>query len=71
MEPPLPATTDDPIRIDPETGRKVFSTRAAPAASTRVSAGYSVVADERLTSLPEPPAGAVFDAEEQAKLLLR
>ena len=32
-----------------------------------MSAGYSVVADERLTSLPPQPPGAVFDAEEQAK----
>ncbi len=56
-----------PISIDPDTGLKVFATRAAPTAATRVSAGYSVVADERLTSLPPQPPGAVFDAEEQAK----
>ena len=67
MEPPLPGKTDDPIRVDPTTGRKTFATRAAPAAATRVSAGYSIVDDERLTSLPEQPRGAVFNAEEQAR----
>jgi cyclohexanone monooxygenase len=56
-----------PISLDPTTGLKIFATRAAPTAATRVSAGYSVVADERLTSLPPQPPGAVFDAEEQAK----
>ena len=59
--------TTSPIRVDPTTGRKIFATRAAPAAATRVSAGYSVVDDERLTSLPPQPPGAVFNAEEQAK----
>ena len=29
--------------------------------------GYSPVEDERLTTLPPPPAGATFNAEEQAK----
>jgi cation diffusion facilitator CzcD-associated flavoprotein CzcO len=67
MEPPLPGKTDDPIRVDPNTGQKIFATRAAPAAATRVSTGYSVVDDERLTSLPDQPPGAVFNAEEQAK----
>jgi cation diffusion facilitator CzcD-associated flavoprotein CzcO len=58
---------DTPIRVDPTTGLKIFSTRAAPAVGTRVTGGYSVVTDERLTSLPPQPAGAVFNAEEQAK----
>jgi cyclohexanone monooxygenase len=56
-----------PIRVDPASGLKTFRTRATPAAGTRVSTGYSVVTDERLTSLPPQPPGAVFDAEEQAK----
>jgi cation diffusion facilitator CzcD-associated flavoprotein CzcO len=55
-----------PITVDPTTGLKVFDTRAAPAPGTRVSAGYSVITDERLTSLPPHPPGAVFDAAEQA-----
>jgi cyclohexanone monooxygenase len=55
------------IRIDPATGRKIFATRAAPATTTRPSSGYSVVDDERLTTLPPQPPGAKFDAEEQAK----
>src|SRR4051812_20119017 len=66
MEPPLPGKTDDPIRVDPTTGQKIFATRAAPAAATRVSSGYSVVNDEHLTTLPEQPPGAVFNAAEQA-----
>jgi hypothetical protein len=29
--------------------------------------GYSVIVDEALTTLPEAPPGAAFNAEEQAK----
>lgn len=61
------ASQRTPIRIDPATGHKSFDSRAAAAAPHVRSAGYSVVRDEALTSMPEPPAGAVFDAEEQAK----
>lgn len=56
-----------PIRIDPVTGHKSFDTRAAAAAPNVTSSGYAVVTDESLTSMPEQPVGAVFDAEEQAK----
>jgi len=55
------------IRIDPDTGLKVFATRAAKATDKIVGKGYSVIEDEALTSLPDAPPGAVFDAEEQAK----
>ena len=55
-----------PIRVDPETGLKVFNTRAESKASI-TGKGYSVVQDESLKTLPPVPAGAVFDAEEQAK----
>ncbi len=55
------------IRIDPETGLKVFDTRAAKASERIAGKGYAVVHDERLTTLPEPPPGAVFNAEEQAR----
>jgi cation diffusion facilitator CzcD-associated flavoprotein CzcO len=58
---------DLPIRVDPATGHKVFTTRAAPAGTTRPSSGYAVVDDERLTTLPPQPPGAVFDTEEQAR----
>jgi cyclohexanone monooxygenase len=56
-----------PIRIDPNTGLKVFDTRAAKATDKIRGKGYSVITDEALTALPEMPAGAIFDAEEQAK----
>lgn len=56
-----------PIRIDPKTGLKIFNTRAAKANDKITGKGYAVVADEALTTLPPPPAGAVFNAEEQAK----
>lgn len=55
------------IRIDPESGRKVFATRAAKATDRIAGKGYSVVTDELLTALPELPPGATFNAEEQAK----
>ncbi|HTO58259.1 MAG TPA: NAD(P)/FAD-dependent oxidoreductase, partial [Pseudomonadales bacterium] len=55
------------IRIDEATGRKLFDTRAAKATERIAGKGYSIVTDERLTSLPELPPGAVFNAEEQAK----
>lgn len=55
------------ITIDPETGLKRFDTRAAKSTDKIAGRGYSVVTDESLTWLPEPPAGATFNAEEQAK----
>lgn len=55
------------IRIDPTTGLKLFNTRASKANEKITGKGYSVVADESLTTLPPPPPGAVFNAEEQAK----
>ncbi len=55
------------VSIDPGTGLKIFNTRAAKANDKIVGKGYSVVVDEALKVFPEPPAGAVFNAEEQAK----
>ena len=55
------------IRIDPKSGLKLFNTRAAKASEKITGKGYSLVADETLTTLPPPPPGAVFNAEEQAK----
>src|SRR6202790_94495 len=57
------------VRIDPETGLKVFNTRAAKASEKITGKGYSVVTDQKLTELPKMPAGATFNAEEQAKNL--
>jgi hypothetical protein len=55
------------IRIDPETGLKIFDTRAAKANDRIAGHGYEIVEDEALKVLPPQPAGAVFDAEEQAR----
>jgi cyclohexanone monooxygenase len=55
------------ISIDPETGLKVFATRATKATDKIDGKGYSIVDDATLTTLPPPPAGAVFDAQEQAR----
>ncbi len=55
------------IRIDPNTGLKLFATRAAKANDKIAGKGYSLVQDEALTTLPPQPKGAVFNAEEQAK----
>ena len=55
------------ISVDKETGLKVFATRAAKATEKIQGKGYSLVADEALKTLPPQPAGAVFNAAEQAK----
>jgi hypothetical protein len=55
------------VRIDPETGLKVFNTRAAKASDKITGKGYSVLTDQKLKELPEMPAGAIFNAQEQAK----
>ncbi|MBH66995.1 MAG: monooxygenase [Rhodospirillaceae bacterium] len=55
------------IQIDPKTGQKRFNTRASKATSKISGKGYSIIKNNELTSLPEPPPGAVFNAEEQEK----
>src|SRR6202451_237108 len=55
------------VRIDPETGLKVFNTRAAKASEKITGKGYSVLADQKLKELREMPAGATCNAEEQAR----
>ena len=55
------------VSIDPSTGLKKFDTRAALANDRIGGKGYSAIDDVALKTLPEPPAGAVFNAEEQAK----
>jgi cyclohexanone monooxygenase len=55
------------IRIDPVTGLKSFSTRAAKATERIQGKGYSVIQDTALKTLPDMPAGATFNAEEQAR----
>jgi len=56
-----------PIRIDSETGLKIFNTRAAIANEKITGKGYSIIDDEALTTLPPQKPGASFNAEEQAK----
>ena len=58
---------NEAVRIDPETGRKVFNTRAAKASEKITGKGYSITSDQKLKELPELPPGATFNAEEQAK----
>jgi len=55
------------VRIDETTGSKSFNTRAAKATEKIAGKGYSAVTDEALKTLPPPPPGAAFNAEEQAK----
>jgi len=55
------------ISVDPATGLKRFATRAAKATDKIAGKGYSTISDVSLKTLPEPPAGAVFNAQEQAK----
>jgi len=56
-----------PIRIDEATGLKLFNTRAAKATDRITGKGYSPVEDRSLVEMPPAAAGAVFNAEEQAK----
>ena len=55
------------VQVDPDTGVKIFNTRAAKATDKIAGKGYSTIDDVALKTLPPVPAGAVFDAEEQAK----
>ena len=55
------------VRTDPTSGLKVFNTRAAKSSDNIRGKGYSEISDTALKTLPEPPAGAVFNAQEQAK----
>ncbi|MGB1686031.1 MAG: hypothetical protein ACPHE0_06185, partial [Pseudomonadales bacterium] len=55
------------ISIDPDTGLKIFNTRAGLKTEKIQGKGYTVLDDSRLKELPPPPPGAVFNAEEQAK----
>jgi hypothetical protein len=55
------------IRIDPDTGLKIFNTRAASTMDDVRGRGYSVTREESLKTLPPQSPGAVFNAEEQAK----
>ena len=56
-----------PIRSHDVTGLKLFNTRAAKATEKIAGQGYQAIDDVTLKTLPQPPAGAVFNAEEQAK----
>ena len=58
---------NQPIRTHEVTGLKIFNTRAAKATEKIAGKGYSPVTDDALRTLPPPPPGAVFNAEEQAK----
>ena len=55
------------IRAGEGTGLKIFNTRAAKATEKIAGKGYSPIEDETLKTLPPPPPGAVFNADEQAK----
>jgi cation diffusion facilitator CzcD-associated flavoprotein CzcO len=56
-----------PIRTNEATGFKIFNTRAAKATEKIAGKGYSAIEDEALKTLPPPPPGAAFNAEEQTK----
>src|ERR1700686_4878621 len=56
-----------PIQVDETVGLKIFNTRAGEATEKIAGKGYSTIEDEALKTLPPPPPGAVFNAEEQAR----
>ena len=55
------------VSVDTKTGLKIFNTRAAKASEKIIGTGYAIIEDEALKTLPPAPAGAIFNAEEQAK----
>ena len=55
------------VSVDTKTGLKIFNTRAAKASEKITGTGYAIIEDEALKTLPPAPAGAIFNAEEQAK----
>ena len=56
------------IRIDPETGRKLFNTRAEKASERIAGKGYDVVENASYLALPEFKADATFDSNAQAQI---
>ncbi|MEM9609854.1 MAG: NAD(P)/FAD-dependent oxidoreductase [Actinomycetota bacterium] len=54
------------VERDPTTGRLRFATRAAPRGEI-AGKGYSIIADDALTTLPEQRRDAEFDAEAQER----
>jgi len=62
-----PTTRRQAVRVDPATGRKVFDTRAAKATDRIRGQGYSVATEAAWKVLPDAPAGAAFNAQEQAR----
>jgi cyclohexanone monooxygenase len=55
------------VSVDTKTGLKIFNTRAAKASEKITGTGYAIIEDEALKTLPPAPAGAIFNAEEQAR----
>ena len=57
------------FEIDKETGLKIFNTRAAIVRERTQKTGFRVNSDDKAKILPDAPAGAVFNAKEQARYL--
>ena len=55
------------VSIDPNTGLKKFNTRAGKRTERIQGKGYAAIDDASLKTLPTAPAGAVFNATEQAR----
>ena len=55
------------ISIDPETGLKIFDTRASKSSEKIRGHGYEVNPNLALKTLPETSSSATFDAVEQKK----
>ncbi len=63
----MTSPTLPPVQTDPETGRKLFNTRAAKASERIAGKGYDVVTDPKLLALPQFKADAPFDDRQQAQ----
>ena len=55
------------VRIDPETGHKLFNTRAAKASPRILGKGYDVLDDPALVTMPEARKDVRFDDEAKAQ----
>ena len=64
----MPSESAPAIRIDPETGLKLFNTRAGLASEKIAGKGYGVVENAKYRAMPAFKPDAAYDAEAKARI---